>query len=176
VVLGLAGSLVAVGSTYALQGVRPSGALTAVKVIDPAEPEPVQAIGPNVVGDGTTPAAASTPTSEPLPEPRPARALKRDKDGAILASGRRKGELTDLITQNDDFYIVTKNAAGDPVMRPDTWRLRIDGEVGRAIELDYASLRRLPAVEVTKTLECISNFAAKCELAPYGCDLISTAH
>ena len=26
-----------------------------------------------------------------------------------------------------------------------------------------------------KTLECISNFTAKCELASFGCDLISTA-
>jgi DMSO/TMAO reductase YedYZ molybdopterin-dependent catalytic subunit len=88
---------------------------------------------------------------------------------------RHKGGLTDLNTQNDDFDIVTKNAAGDPVVRPGTWRLRIDGEVARPIELDYASLRKLPAVEVTKTLVCISNFAAHCELAPYGCDLISTA-
>jgi DMSO/TMAO reductase YedYZ molybdopterin-dependent catalytic subunit len=31
-------------------------------------------------------------------------------------------------------------------------------------------------VEITKTLECISNFVAKCELAPFGCELISTAH
>jgi DMSO/TMAO reductase YedYZ molybdopterin-dependent catalytic subunit len=30
-------------------------------------------------------------------------------------------------------------------------------------------------LEITKTLECISNFVAKCELAPFGCDLISTA-
>jgi DMSO/TMAO reductase YedYZ molybdopterin-dependent catalytic subunit len=174
VVMGLAGSLVAVGSTYALQRVRSSGALTAVKVVDPAEPQTATS-GPAAASEPSTPVAAATPTNEPLAEPRPARALKRDKDGAILASGRRKGELTDLITPNDDFYIVTKNAAGDPIVRPDTWRLRIDGEVARPIELDYASLRKLPAVEVTKTLECISNFAAKCELAPYGCDLISTA-
>jgi DMSO/TMAO reductase YedYZ molybdopterin-dependent catalytic subunit len=47
--------------------------------------------------------------------------------------------------------------------------------VQRPVELELASLRRLPALEVTKTLECISNFVAKCELAPFGCDLISTA-
>jgi DMSO/TMAO reductase YedYZ molybdopterin-dependent catalytic subunit len=175
VVAGLAGGLVAVVSTYALERLRPSGALTAVKVVDAVEPEPVPTVGPNQVSQPSTPVEAPTPTSEPLPQPRPGRPLKRDKDGAILASGRRKGELTDLITQNDDFYIVTKNAAGDPVVRPETWRLRIDGEVARAIELDYASLRKLPAVEVGKSLECISNFAAKCELVPYGCDLISTA-
>jgi DMSO/TMAO reductase YedYZ molybdopterin-dependent catalytic subunit len=177
-VVGLAGSLVAVGSTYVLQRVRPSANLTALKVVDPSEPaaagETLPLATPDLVTQ-TAPVGAPTATSEPLPEPRPARALKRDKDGAILPSGRRKGELTDLITQNDDFYIVTKNAAGDPVVRPETWRLRIDGEVARPIELDYASLRKLPAVEITKTLDCISNFAAHCELVPYGCDLISTA-
>jgi len=47
--------------------------------------------------------------------------------------------------------------------------------VSRAIEVDFRSLRNLPAVEVTKTLECISNLVTKCELAPFGCDLISTA-
>jgi DMSO/TMAO reductase YedYZ molybdopterin-dependent catalytic subunit len=83
--------------------------------------------------------------------------------------------LAEPLTANDDFYIVTKNAGGDPVLGLADWRLRLDGDVQRAVEVDYASLRRLPAVEVTKTLECISNFVAKCELAPFGCDLISTA-
>jgi DMSO/TMAO reductase YedYZ molybdopterin-dependent catalytic subunit len=101
--------------------------------------------------------------------------MKRDQDGAILPAGRRAGELTDFITSNDDFYVVTKNAAGDPILDARSWRLRIDGEVVRPIELDYANLRRLPSTEVVRTLECISNFAAKCELAPFGCDLISTA-
>jgi DMSO/TMAO reductase YedYZ molybdopterin-dependent catalytic subunit len=101
--------------------------------------------------------------------------MKRDKDGAVLPAGRRQGELTDLITSNDDFYVVTKNAAGDPVLQAASWRLRVDGEVEHPIELDYASLRRLPPVELVRTVECISNLAAKCELAPFGCDLISTA-
>jgi DMSO/TMAO reductase YedYZ molybdopterin-dependent catalytic subunit len=64
---------------------------------------------------------------------------------------------------------------GDPVLDASEWRLRVDGEVDRPIELDYASLRNLPAVDVTKILECISNLVARCELAPCGCDLISTA-
>ena len=55
------------------------------------------------------------------------------------------------------------------------WRLRIDGAVQRPVEIDYANLRALPAVEVVKTLQCISNFVTKCELVPFGCDLISTA-
>ena len=29
---------------------------------------------------------------------------------------------------------------------------------------------------MTKTLECISNLVDQCELAPFGCDLISNAH
>ena len=70
---------------------------------------------------------------------------------------------------------MTKNAGGDPVLEVSEWRLRIDGEVGRPVEAGLRQPARLPAVEVTKTLECISNFVAKCELAPFGCDLISTA-
>jgi DMSO/TMAO reductase YedYZ molybdopterin-dependent catalytic subunit len=108
-------------------------------------------------------------------EPPPARVLRRDQDGAALPSGRRPGELAPLVTNNDDFYIVTKNAAGDPDLRPAQWRLVVDGEVGRTVQLDYQSLRNLPAIEMTKTLECISNFVTKCELAPFGCGLISTA-
>jgi DMSO/TMAO reductase YedYZ molybdopterin-dependent catalytic subunit len=101
--------------------------------------------------------------------------MKRDKDGVVLPAGRRPGELTDLITSNDDFYIVSKNAGGDPVLEGKAWRLWVDGDVERPLELDYATLRKLPAIEAARTLECISNFAAKCELAPFGCDLISTA-
>jgi DMSO/TMAO reductase YedYZ molybdopterin-dependent catalytic subunit len=110
-----------------------------------------------------------------LPQPPPLRELKRDQDGALMPSGRPKGELAPLITDINDFYIVTKNAAGDPLVRPDEWRLRIDGDVMRPFETDYLSLRNLASVEVTKTLECISNFVAKCELVPFGCDLIGTA-
>jgi DMSO/TMAO reductase YedYZ molybdopterin-dependent catalytic subunit len=93
----------------------------------------------------------------------------------VLPSGRRPGELAVQVTSTPDFYIVTKNAAGDPVLNPQEWYLRVDGEVERPLDLDYAALRALPAVEVTKTLECISNFVTKCELVPFGCDLISTA-
>src|SRR5207302_6335786 len=96
-------------------------------------------------------------------------------DGAILPAGRRPGEFTDLITSNADFYVVTKNAGGDPQVQARGWRLRVEGEVNRPIELDYTSLRKLSADEVGCTRECISNFAAKCGVAPFGCDLISTA-
>jgi DMSO/TMAO reductase YedYZ molybdopterin-dependent catalytic subunit len=109
------------------------------------------------------------------PEPAAARVLPRDRDGAVLPSGRKPGELAETITSNDNFYIVTKNAGGDPVLHPSDWRLVVDGEVQRPYEVDYTALRKLPNVEVTRTLECVSNLVDKCELAPFGCDLISTA-
>jgi DMSO/TMAO reductase YedYZ molybdopterin-dependent catalytic subunit len=153
----------------------PSGGL------DPAQSHPESVSPPGQVDQSVATAepavahAATASTQTVFPEPRPARPMKRDKDGGVVPSGRREGELTDLITSNDDFYVVTKNAAGDPVLSAENWRLRVDGAVTRSIELDYAGLRKLPTVEVVRTLECISNFAAKCELAPFGCDLISTA-
>jgi DMSO/TMAO reductase YedYZ molybdopterin-dependent catalytic subunit len=56
-----------------------------------------------------------------------------------------------------------------------SWRLIIRGEVGSPVQLDYATLQQLPVVEIAKTLECISNRIADCEVAPFGCELISNA-
>jgi DMSO/TMAO reductase YedYZ molybdopterin-dependent catalytic subunit len=110
-----------------------------------------------------------------LPNPPPARRLARDKDGSLTAAGRAKGELAPAIAANEDFYIVTKNALADPIVDATAWRLIVDGEVHRPVQVDYPTLRALPAVEVTKTLECISNFTTGCQLTAFGCDLISTA-
>ena len=115
------------------------------------------------------------PTDVPLPNPGPGRALARDKDGSLTAAGRTPGELAPPITANSDFYVVTKNAVADPVVDATSWRLVIDGQVNRPVQVDYRTLISLPAVEVTKTLECISNFTAGCSLTSFGCDLISTA-
>ena len=52
-------------------------------------------------------AADSRPSTSPK--------IARDADGAVLPSARRPGELPELITSNQDFYVVTKNAAIDPV-------------------------------------------------------------
>jgi DMSO/TMAO reductase YedYZ molybdopterin-dependent catalytic subunit len=121
------------------------------------------------------PGAAATPTLVPLPNPPPPKHLTRDSDGSLTAAGRPKGELAPPITSNDDFYIVTKNANGDPIVDAETWRLVIDGEVNRPVQVDYRTMSAMPSVEVTKTLECISNFTAGCSLTSFGCDLISTA-
>ncbi len=130
---------------------------------------------PTVAAPEVPPPAVS-PTSTPgYPEAPPERPLRRDKDGALLAVRKEKGQLQTLIQRNSDFYVVTKNAGGDPVLSARDWRLIVDGAVNRPVQLDYQTLRQLPAVSVAKTLECISNLTAKCELTSFGCDLISTA-
>lgn len=144
---------------------------------------PVQAIAPPVAEASTVtptpapatpaPTVAATSTSGYVEAP-PERPLPRDKDGALLAVKRVKGQIQALVQPNSDFYVVTKNAAGDPVLSSRDWRLIIDGAVNRPVQLDYPTLRQLPAVSVAKTLECISNLTAKCDLTSFGCDLIST--
>jgi DMSO/TMAO reductase YedYZ molybdopterin-dependent catalytic subunit len=186
----LGASLASVVGTYLVVLTGPRQTLTSVRVLDPQEPVPSGGIDrpqphPEVVNTPSSLAAADDTSQggapaqatreSDLPQPPPSRQLQRDQDGALMPSGRRQGELAPMLTQTDDFYVVTKNAAGDPVIRPDEWRLRIDGEVLRPLETEYRSLRNLPWVEITKTLECISNFVAKCEMVPFGCDLIGTA-
>src|SRR5439155_1699895 len=78
-------------------------------------------------------------------------------------------------TPNDLFYITTKNAVSDPVVDPRQWRLVLYGEVAKPVQLDLPLLYQLPAVEVVKTLECISNRVARCGEAPFGCDAIGNA-
>ncbi|MBV8714029.1 MAG: molybdopterin-dependent oxidoreductase [Chloroflexi bacterium] len=123
----------------------------------------------------TAVAPAAVPTAAGFPTPAPVRSVARDQDGSLTAAGRRPGTLAPAITDNQDFYIVTKNAVADPIVDAESWRLIIDGEVDHPVQLDYATLLALPSVEITKTLECISNLTAGCNMASFGCDLISTA-
>jgi DMSO/TMAO reductase YedYZ molybdopterin-dependent catalytic subunit len=149
----------------------------------PPAPAAAAAAAPGGARGGTgapTPVAASptpapSPTLVPLPDPPVGKPLARDQDGALTAAGRARGALSPPITENTDFYIVTKNAVADPVVDADRWRLVIDGEVASPVQLDYRTLLALPAVDITKTLECISNFTAACNLTSFGCDLLSTA-
>jgi DMSO/TMAO reductase YedYZ molybdopterin-dependent catalytic subunit len=196
---GLVGGIVAFGvARVAAQ----SGGLAASSL--PLATVPTPAVAPTATGAGTTPATAAegeaaasrdtpapaggeaaaeggaaataaTATPPAIPTPPPERQLARNQDGSLTAAGRPKGTLAPAITGNQDFYVVTKNAAGDPLVDPTTWRLAIEGEVQRPIQLDYPTLRALPSVTQTKTLECISNFTAQCNLTTFGCDLISTA-
>ena len=59
------------------------------------------------------------------------------------------------ITTTKDFYVVTKNGVDDPNVDQTRWRLQVGGE--RPYTLGYEELRRLEAVELPETLECISN-------------------
>ena len=56
------------------------------------------------------------------------------------------------ITPVGDFYIVSKNIGGDPVVDAASWRLNLPGR-----SLSYAQLLALPSQELELTLECISN-------------------
>ncbi len=186
-VLGLVtGTGVAYAATYLAEMLLPKQAdVPNVVLADPQEPVPSGGIDlpsphPQTVAaaaaEPSPPAVGAAPATRPsLPEPASERQLTRDKDGAVLPTRRQPGERATAITATDAFYVVTKNAAGDPVIHPEDWRLTIDGEVQQPFKLDYAALRQLPAVEVVKTLECISNFVGKPELAPFGAELISTA-
>jgi DMSO/TMAO reductase YedYZ molybdopterin-dependent catalytic subunit len=184
----LGGAAVAYVATYASGLFSPTDSRApSILLVDPQEPVPSGGLDapnphPQVVTSPVAQQQTTAPTATPfvsttptLPAPAAARELQRDKDGAVLPSGRTPGQLASALTSNSDFYIVTKNAGGDPMLRPDAWRLLVDGEVERTFQLDYATLRRLPSVQVTKTLECISNFVGKPELAPFGAELISTA-
>jgi DMSO/TMAO reductase YedYZ molybdopterin-dependent catalytic subunit len=188
----IGGGALAYVATYASGLLLPaSSRAPSILLVDPQEPVASGGLDepnphPQVIASpiaqsrapASTPAPAITAAvsyTPGLPEPGEARDLPRDKDGAVLPAGRTAGQLAPAITTNRDFYIVTKNAGGDPIVHADNWRLLVDGEVERGFQLDYATFRRLPSIEVTKTLECISNFVGKPELAPFGAELISTA-
>ena len=145
----------------------------------PAGPTAVQTQAPlptaTAVPNAGPPQPTPTPSPVVFPTPAPARAVSRDQEGSLTAAGRTSGTLAPAITSTSDFYIVTKNAIADPVVDASTWRLIIDGEVGQPVQVDYATLMALPSVDITKTLECISNLTAGCSMASFGCDLMSTA-
>ena len=56
------------------------------------------------------------------------------------------------ITAVSDFYVVSKNIGGDPVVGAASWRLNLPGR-----SLTYDELLALPARQLELTLECISN-------------------
>ncbi|MBV9170380.1 MAG: molybdopterin-dependent oxidoreductase [Chloroflexi bacterium] len=147
-------------------------------------PAPTATPLPPRAGSGVTLApptsAPITPTTVPtaaaeFATPAAARSLARGEEGSLTAAGRSPGTLAPVITSNTDFYVVTKNPVADPVLDANTWRLVIDGEVEHPVQVDYGTLVKLPPIEITKTLECISNLTAGCSLAAFGCDLVSTA-
>lgn len=56
------------------------------------------------------------------------------------------------VTPVSDFYVVSKNLVGDPVVNASSWRLNLPGRA-----LTYDELLALPSRDLELTLECISN-------------------
>jgi len=67
---------------------------------------------------------------------------------AMREGSRAASEVTDV----NDFYVVSKNLGGDPVVDASTWRLNLPTR-----SLTYEELLAMPAQQQELTLECISN-------------------
>ncbi len=71
----------------------------------------------------------------------------------LTALAMKEGSRADTeITSVADFYVVSKNLGGDPVLDGSTWRLVLPTR-----NLTYAELLALPSQHLELTLECISN-------------------
>ena len=69
------------------------------------------------------------------------------------ALAMREGNRADTeITDVNDFYVVSKNLGGDPVVDASSWRLNLPTR-----SLTYGQLLAVPAQQLELTLECISN-------------------
>jgi DMSO/TMAO reductase YedYZ molybdopterin-dependent catalytic subunit len=84
--------------------------------------------------------------------PAPAFRAARVPAGADL----RLAGLTPFVTPNAGFYRVDTDLAL-PQLSPQTWTLKIDGMVGRELEISFADLLRMPLTEADITLVCVSN-------------------
>ena len=63
--------------------------------------------------------------------------------------------LTSWITPTDLFYI--RSHFYTPMIRETEWKLVVDGDVDRPLEMSLVELRRLPATRAVVTLECAGN-------------------
>jgi sulfite oxidase len=63
--------------------------------------------------------------------------------------------LTSWITPNDLFYV--RSHFYTPSIDANAWRLRIDGDVERPLELTLADLKAAPSTSMVVTLECAGN-------------------
>jgi DMSO/TMAO reductase YedYZ molybdopterin-dependent catalytic subunit len=63
--------------------------------------------------------------------------------------------LTSWITPNDLFYV--RSHFYTPSVDANAWRLRIDGDVERPLELTLADLKAMPSTSMVVTLECAGN-------------------
>jgi len=89
------------------------------------------------------------PASGLLPQPQIAAELPSGADIGLA-------ELTPIVTPNGDFYRID-TALLVPNVDRDAWRLRVLGLVDREVNLSYADLLELPAIEQYVTIACVSN-------------------
>jgi DMSO/TMAO reductase YedYZ molybdopterin-dependent catalytic subunit len=61
------------------------------------------------------------------------------------------------VTPVENFYIVSKNIGGDPVVSAQGWSLEVGGMVDKPLKLSLSDLSGLPSASEFVTLECISN-------------------
>ena len=63
--------------------------------------------------------------------------------------------LRDFVTPNEQFYVRCHFPV--PRIDPGSWRLRVEGAVGRPLELTLAELRKMPPRTIPATMECAGN-------------------
>jgi DMSO/TMAO reductase YedYZ molybdopterin-dependent catalytic subunit len=111
------------------------------------------------IGDaGGQPLARPAGAAPVRPAPRPA-------GGGDPAAWEIAG-LTPEVTSNRLHYTVDESII-DPNVDRGSWRLRVEGLVGRPVSLGYNELLAMPSTEQYVTLQCISNLV--------GGDLVGTA-
>jgi DMSO/TMAO reductase YedYZ molybdopterin-dependent catalytic subunit len=76
-----------------------------------------------------------------------------DDQGRITRVRTPVLDLEGLMTPTHLFYVVQHFAVPEPV-RPEDWRLTVDGAVKRPVEITYEDLRRLPGRTVRTVMEC----------------------
>ena len=64
---------------------------------------------------------------------------------------------TPEITPIPNFYVISKNLGGDPVVSEHGWSLSVGGAVDKPLKLTLADLHGLPSTTEYVTMECISN-------------------
>jgi DMSO/TMAO reductase YedYZ molybdopterin-dependent catalytic subunit len=66
-------------------------------------------------------------------------------------------QLSQEVTPNSQFYLVSKNLFADPIVSLSEWQLKVYGLVEHPYTLNYSQLQALPMQQQYETLMCISN-------------------
>lgn len=118
---------------------------------------------------GGAAAAAPAPTDEPVPP-----LILRQHDPVNLEMPF--ASLDSFVTPIEHFYV--RNHFAQPTVDAATWKLKVEGEVERPLELTLDELHKLPSQTATVTLECAGNgrvFLEKAHGVQWGQGAVSTA-